>query len=44
VIKNHVEAICGDYRIHLVVWKEVKDKNPDEPLARNDNQWPRVSV
>ncbi|MEW6188609.1 MAG: type II restriction endonuclease [Actinomycetota bacterium] len=31
---GHVEGICGQYRIHLVVWDEVKkNKFSDEPLV-----------
>jgi hypothetical protein len=36
---GHVNAICGNYRIHLVVWDEVKDKYADEPLVLGYTQW-----
>ncbi len=39
VSKGHVRAICGDYRIHLVVWNDVKQKFPNEPLILSYNQW-----
>lgn len=39
VSKTHVKSICGDYRLHLIVWQKVKDKYPDEPLVLSYNQW-----
>ena len=39
VSKSHVKAICDDYRIHLVVWNEVKKKYPDDSLVLSYNQW-----
>lgn len=39
VSKNHVKAICGDYRIHLVVWKEVKEKYSSNHLVLSYDQW-----
>lgn len=39
VSKTHVKAICNDYRLHLVVWNEVKEKYSGEPLVLSYNQW-----
>lgn len=39
VAKGHVKAICGDYRIHLVVWDDVKQKYSDEPLVLGYTEW-----
>ena len=40
VSKGHVQRICGDYNIYLVVWDEVKAaKFPDEPLVLGYTQW-----
>lgn len=39
VSKGHVKAICNDYKLHLVVWNEVKEKYPNEPLVLSYNQW-----
>lgn len=36
---GHVKAICGDYRIHLVVWDEVKEKYSSESLVLGYSQW-----
>jgi len=37
--KGHVKAICGDYRIHLVVWDEVKERYSEEPLVLGYTEW-----
>ena len=37
--KGHVKSICGDYRIHLVVWDEVKKKYSEEPLVLGYTEW-----
>lgn len=39
VSKGHVKAICGDYRIHLVVWDQVKEKYSGEPLVLGYTKW-----
>jgi hypothetical protein len=39
VSKGHVNSICGNYRIHLVVWDEVKEKYNKEPLVLGYTQW-----
>jgi hypothetical protein len=39
VAKGHVKGICGDYRIHLVVWDEIKEKYSREPLVLGYTQW-----
>ena len=39
VSDGHIKAICGHYRIHLVVWDEVKNKHSDEPLVLSYTQW-----
>jgi len=39
VAQSHVKSICGDYRIHLVVWDEVKVKYSHEPLVLGYTQW-----
>lgn len=36
---GHVKAICGDYRIHLVVWDEVKQKYSEQPLVLGYTEW-----
>ena len=37
---GHVEAICGRYRIQLVVWDEIKTSRfPIEPLVLSYSQW-----
>lgn len=38
VSQSHVNAICGDYNIHLVVWKEVKEKYSN-PLVLTYDHW-----
>lgn len=37
--KGHVKAICGDYRIHLVVWDDVKEKYYEESLVLGYTEW-----
>jgi hypothetical protein len=37
--KGHVQEICGTYRIHLIVWDEVKEKYPEEPLVLGYTEW-----
>lgn len=37
--KGHVKAICGDYRIHLVVWDDVKKKYGEESLVLGYTEW-----
>ncbi len=37
--KSHVQEICGNYRIHLIVWDEVKEKYVDEPLVLGYTEW-----
>ena len=47
VTQNHVDRICGQYNIHLVVWDAVKEhKYPDEPLVLGYTAWAneRLSV
>lgn len=40
VTSTHVERICGQYNIHLVVWDHVKDDSyPDEPLVMGYTEW-----
>jgi hypothetical protein len=39
VSAGHIKAICGDYRIHLVVWDEIKQKFTNEPLVLGYTQW-----
>lgn len=39
VTPGHVKSICQDYRIHLIVWDEVKQKFNQEPLVLSYNQW-----
>jgi hypothetical protein len=39
VSKGHVKAICGDYRIQLVVWDQVKEKYSGEPLVLGYTKW-----
>ncbi len=40
VSPGHVEQICGQYRIHLVVWDHVKTHlYPSEPLVLGYTQW-----
>jgi hypothetical protein len=39
VSKGHVEAICNQNRLHLVVWEEVKKKYKNDPLVLSYNQW-----
>ncbi len=39
VSKSHVKAICGDYRIHLIVWNDVKQRFMGEPLVLSYNKW-----
>lgn len=39
VARGHVKAICEDYRIHLVVWDEVKEKYSRDPLVLGYTQW-----
>jgi len=39
VSEGHVRAICGDYRIHLVVWDEIKQQYAAEPLVLGYTQW-----
>ncbi len=40
VSSRHVQAICSENRIHLVVWKEVKQKYSN-PLVLSYDQWVR---
>ena len=47
VSNNHVNRICGQYNIHLVVWDDVKaSKFPDRPLVLGYTEWAtkRLSV
>ncbi len=37
--RGHVKAICSNYRIHLVVWDEVKKKYSNEPLVLGYSEW-----
>lgn len=37
--QGHVNAICGSYRIHLVVWDEVKKRYSGEPLVLGYTEW-----
>ena len=40
VTKSHVESICDDYNIYLVVWDEVKTKKfANRPLVLGYTQW-----
>jgi len=39
VAKSHVKSICRDYRIHLVVWDEIKQKYSGEPLVLGYTEW-----
>ena len=40
VTQNHVNRICGQYNIHLVVWDEVKERKfPDEPFVLGYSEW-----
>jgi hypothetical protein len=39
VTTGHVNSICGNYRIHLVVWDDVKLKYTDEPLVLGYSEW-----
>ncbi len=40
VSQNHVNRICGQYNIHLVVWDKVKSsKFPTEPLVLSYTNW-----
>jgi len=40
VTQRHVEQICTRYRIHLVVWDELKaNRFADEPLVLGYTQW-----
>jgi Ribonuclease G/E len=39
VSKGHIRDICGKYRIHLVVWDEVKKKYASEPLVLSYTSW-----
>lgn len=39
VSKGHVRDICGKYRIHLVVWDDVKKKYPNDPLVISYTTW-----
>ena len=40
VTPNHAKYICEHYRIHLVVWDEVKDHRfRDEPLVLGYTEW-----
>ncbi len=40
ITKGHVEQICNNYRIHLVVWQQLKQtKFKDAPLVLSFNQW-----
>lgn len=37
--QGHVDAICHQYGIHLVVWDEVKNKYPEEPFVLGYTEW-----
>ena len=40
VTQNHVNRICEQYNIHLVVWDEVKERKfPDEPFVLGYSEW-----
>ena len=40
VTQNHVNRICGQYNIHLVVWDDVKERKfPDEPFVLGYSEW-----
>ena len=40
VSQNHVNRICDQYNIHLVVWDEIKSsKHPDRPLVLGYSEW-----
>jgi hypothetical protein len=40
VTGTHVERICGQYNIHLVVWDHVKaERYPGEPLVLGYTEW-----
>jgi len=39
VSTGHINDICGKYRIHLVVWDEVKEKFAHEHLVLGYTQW-----
>lgn len=40
VTSTHVERICDQYNIHLIVWDYVKDESyPDEPLVMGYTEW-----
>ena len=40
VSQNHVNRICDQYNIHLVVWDKVKSsKHPDRPLVLGYTDW-----
>jgi hypothetical protein len=39
VSDGHIEAICGHYRIHLIVWDEVKEKYSGDPLVLGYTEW-----
>jgi hypothetical protein len=40
VTQNHVNRICDQYNIHLVVWDKVKSlKHPDRPLVLGYTDW-----
>lgn len=45
VSNTHVDRICGDYNIHLVVWDAVKvDKFEDKELVLSYTQWANESL
>jgi hypothetical protein len=39
VSKGHIKAICDHYRIHLIVWDEVKEKYSSNPLVLGYTEW-----
>ena len=39
VTEGHIKGICENYRIHLVVWNEVKEKYRNEPLVISFDKW-----
>lgn len=40
VTQNHIDRICGQYNIHLVVWDDIKNESyPDEHLVIGYTEW-----
>lgn len=44
VTGSHVNDICGKYRIHLVVWDEVKERYSKEGLVLGYTEWANEKI